>query len=59
MTGSRLLPLGAMLLAGSLGTAALAQTPPDAPVAGTLSAVAVRDSAPAGGIGLPTVVLGI
>ena len=54
-----LLPLGAMLLAGSLGTSALAQSaataadapaaqqapPSAAPVAGTLPAVTVRDSA--------------
>ena len=40
-----LLPLGAMLLAGSLSTAALAQTPASAPVAGTLGTVTVRDSA--------------
>ena len=39
-----LLPLGAMLLAGSLSTAALAQTPASAPVAGTLGTVTVRDS---------------
>ncbi len=41
-SGSPLLPLGAMLLAGSLGTSALAQ-PADA--AGTLPTVTVRDSA--------------
>ncbi|HOZ93528.1 MAG TPA: TonB-dependent receptor plug domain-containing protein, partial [Ottowia sp.] len=34
-----------MLLAGSLSTAALAQTPASAPVAGTLGTVTVRDSA--------------
>ena len=53
--GAPLLPLGAMLLAGSLGASALAQpaapvsepapTEQAAPVAGTLSTVTVRDSA--------------
>ena len=39
-----LLPLGAMLLAGSLSTATLAQTAPaSADVAGTLGTVTVRD----------------
>ncbi len=42
-----LLPLGALLLAGTLGTAAVAQTPPAAApaTAGTLDAVTVRDTA--------------
>lgn len=41
-----LLPLGAMLLAGSLSTATLAQTAPaSAAVAGTLGTVTVRDAA--------------
>ena len=46
-----LLPLGALLLAGSLGTAALAQTPASAPAsaasapADTLGTVTVRDTA--------------
>ncbi len=41
-----LLPLGAMLLAGSLSTATLAQTAPaSADVAGTLGTVTVRDAA--------------
>ena len=43
---SALLPLGAMLLAGSLSTATLAQTAPaSADVAGTLGTVTVRDAA--------------
>jgi len=39
-----LLPLGALVLAGSLGAPALAQQPPDE-VAGTLGTVTVRDAA--------------
>lgn len=45
-----LLPLGAMLLAGSLGSVALAQAPATGDVAGTLGTVTVRDTA----IGAPT-----
>lgn len=45
-----LLPLGAMLLAGSLGTAALAQAPAAGESAGTLGTVTVRDTA----IGAPS-----
>ena len=43
-----LLPLGAMLLAGSIGTSALAQTA-DADAVGTLPAVTVRDAAASDG----------
>lgn len=45
-----LLPLGAMLLAGSLGSVAFAQTPAAGEAAGTLGTVTVRDTA----IGAPT-----